>query len=483
MTPENGEYVSTVGASTESAPRSSAAPSRFLTGDGLPGTLTAVGIGLFATDDFSLLRSWGGGLLASPGWIPILLAAVIVLRRAHSVRNRWVLATLAGVWCYGLVLTAVTLPLVPSELLAQSTLGKAAKLLLTTAVLISMIIAGGLLTRHLKKWVLIGAVIAFSIMVISGLLSHFGIQFINNWSVIHSTVDTQMRVRGTRYEPSSLGGGILALGCLIAVLLPRPWGSIFLALTCVISYEVPESRGTTVVSVIGFVLSVVWFLIGGFAGRMPRLYLNAFAGLVAVAALLSSLGIDFLLGSQLWRDAGLANSLGSTSDATRSVWSAASFDTLLQYPFGMGYGAYLSWLPDVVRHAIAHLSGLFSSSTFRELRSTLSSGNDETLSPKTLPDVAVTYLGWVGLAASAVLYFVSARTSVRLGAKGGLAAFPAVVVVILVSTTYFWSVFSWDQMFFFGAILLGLAVDTEPRETYSLPGLESSANGRRKPSM
>lgn len=424
--------------------------------DAIPGMLVVLGLALFATDDVHMLRGYGGGLLASPGWIPILLSAALIARRTVSTSDRHALATTAAVWLYGVGLTFVTMFFVPSELLGQSTIGKSLKLAFTIAVLLSMVIAGGILTRRLRKWVFIGASVALAIMVVSALLGHLGVMVIDNWGAIHSSQNVQMRVRGTRIEPSSLGGGILTMGSLAAITARRSWGPFYLAVVCVVGVLVAESRGTMVVSIVGLIVTLVWFFASRAAPRISKPWLYSIAAVITAAVIVSTLGMDLLLSSPLWKQIGLANSGGSTSDATRAVFASVSRDTLAQYPLGMGYGAYLQWFPKLLDHASSQLSGAFPPEAFSELRSITGSANDSTLSAKNLPSVAISYLGWVGLAATATLYFVAIKSGSRQGGGSNRAAFPAVLIVVLVSATYFWSVFSSDQMFFFGAAILGL---------------------------
>lgn len=429
-------------------------------GETIPAVLVIIGVALFAFDDFSTLRKIGGGFLASPSWVPLLVATAMLFRRTVLGRDRPVLISLGVIWLYGLALTLVTIPFLPSSVHGEGIISKSIRLLLTIAVMLSMVVAGFILTRRLRKFVLVGAIAALAIMVITGALAHFGVSAIENWSVLHSSPNFQMRVRGTRFEASSLGGGILIIGALVALLVGHRRGLGILVVCGVLALAVPQSRGTTVVAASVIALSLIWLLIGGVIGRTRRWIVACLAVIGVIIALVLSLGIDLILSSQWWTDIGLSNSAGSTSDATRAAWSSVSVLTLMDYPFGMGYAAYLSWLPQLLSETATQLSRSFPASALLELRTTISATSDNTLSAKTLPAVLITYFGWCGLVATAVLFFAAIRRGIVFGSRGNLAVLPVSITVILVSATYLWSVFSWDQMFLFGAILLGLAPHT-----------------------
>ena len=450
----------------------------FFASDRLPAALVVIGLALFAFDDISALRQLGGGFLASPSWAPILLATAMVLHKTVQKSDRPLLISLGAVWLYGLVLTLATLPIIQNEIDSDSSLSKSLKLAVTFAVLLSMVLAGVVLVRRLRKWVLVGATIALAIMVITAVIAQLGYNGIDDWGVIHSAQNFQMRVRGTRFEASSLGGGFLVLGGLIALLVGGRRGILTVIAAAALALVITQSRGTMIVALCVIVIGAIWWFVGRRVSNARRWFGYLIAGVAVAAALFLSLGVDMVLSSQWWIDIGLANSAGSTSDATRAAWATVSAQTLTQYPAGMGYAAYLEWLPRMLREIVSGMTTQFPPEALLELKATILSDDDTTLSAKTLPAVAITYFGWIGLLSAGALYFFAVVKSTGSRGVFNLAALPVAAMLVLVSSTYLWSVFSWDQMFLFGALLLGAAPrsdrDDAVAETQSEGGLDFS---------
>lgn len=414
--------------------------------------LTVFGCALFAVDDVSTLRSLGGGLLASPGWIPILVAGWIAARDSRFRRLR-LSRVLGAIYSYGVLVTLLTLPFLASELLGESPINKSIKFMVSVGVWMLLLVSGAILSRLVPKAIQLGCAIALAGMTIGAILYHGGFPLVDQIDLLHSYPNFQQRVRSTRFEASSLGSGMIVCLGLIAIHSPRKLAVIGFSLGLVLIGQISESRGTTL-TVFVTLLAVpfaIWMQLrkAGLATVTTRFYSSG----IGVLAIILSFRLDYFLGSPLWSALGLKTE--GTSDASRSMWADASLSALAQYPFGMGYAAYLAWLPKLIENSTLSAVGQFSLRDLSEMINQSRAVSDATLSPKNLVGIAAVHLGVIGVLVVVALYSAVIKNAISSASVGFGSRFVVGISLIVVSSTYYTSVFSMDQAFLFGALAWG----------------------------
>lgn len=435
-------------------------------GAGLPanrhriaGSLAFVGAALLAFNDIAPLRAIGGGLLASPGWMPLVIATVLVFRDAKTPLTKTILKPLLLLLSLGCLVSVATLPFLPEELLGESPATKAIKLLVTMVIWCTIFLGAGLLMRTVRLWLLTGLLTAVAIMTVSAILGQLGLSMFEDLGFFHGTQNGQMRLRGTRFEASSLGAGLICCLSALALVLRGRMALVIMAVGFLSIQFLSRSRGTWVTVVIVLIVIGILYVVGRRVTRNNSWAERVLPWMTVVITLSLSFGLSFLVTSDIWVDLGLADGSGMTSETTRSVWAATTAISLLSFPLGMGFAGYLNWLPGVLSQATVQNTSSFHTAGFSELLAIINSADDALLSPKTLPGLLIVFFGWAGAAAAVALAFLAVRGGLNLSRSGLLAAPAAAFAVLLVSFTFASSVFSWDQ-----ALILGCFVAAAARE-------------------
>jgi hypothetical protein len=412
--------------------------------------LTAGGCALFAVDDVSNLRSLGGGLLASPSWIPILLAGWIASRSSQfrDMRHRGLLSAL---FMYGGIVTLFTLPFLTNEILGENPLIKGFKLMVSVGVFLLMLVAGGLLSRIVPKAIQFGCFVAIGLMTGGALMYHFGTPAIDQTELLHSYSNFQQRVRSTRFEASSLGSGLLVCMGLVFLFFRNKKAILGYCLGLLCIGMLAESRGTTLTVIVTLITVLIALWLRLLLRTTNDSVLRFWTFAVAVVAIVLSFRLDYFLESPIWSAVGLQTE--GTSDASRSMWADTSLAAVVQYPFGMGYAAYLEWLPAIVEQSTRTALDQFPIRDLAEMINQSLAASDATLSPKNLVGVAAVHLGVVGVAAIGLLYATVLRNSMDEFRFGNINRFVIAVSIMVLTSSYYSSIFSVDQAFLFGALV------------------------------
>lgn len=430
--------------------------------------LTACGCALFAVDDVSALRSVGGGLLASPSWIPILLAGWMASRSSHfrGIRHR---RLLSAIFAYGGTVTLCTLPFLADEILGENPLVKSLKFMVSVGIFLLMLVAGGLLSRIVPKAIQVGSLVAIVLMAGGALMYHVGIPVLDQTDLLHSYSNFQQRVRSTRFEASSLGSGLLVCTGLLFLFVRRKRAVIGYCIALVGIGMLAESRGTMLTLIVTLLAVPVALWLQSFGRKAADGALRFSAFSVAFIAIILSFRLDYFLKSPIWAAVGLRTE--GTSDASRSMWADTSLAALVQYPFGMGYAAYLEWLPTLVEQSTSAALDQFPIKDLAEMINLSLSASDATLSPKNLVGVAAVHLGVVGVLAVGLLYAAVLRRSVEMIRFGNINRFVVAASMLVLTCSYYSSIFSVDQAFLFGALAWVAAHPEDSSEVESSSGL------------
>ncbi|MGO4806120.1 hypothetical protein AB4089_13410 [Arthrobacter sp. 2MCAF15] len=414
--------------------------------------LTFAGCALFAVDDVAVFRGLGGGLLASPGWLPIIIAGFLASRDPRFRRLR-LSRVIIAVFSYGILITLITLPFLAADVLGENPIAKSIKVAVSVGVWLLMLVSGAILSRVVPRAVQAGAIAAIATMTLGALLYHLGYQGVDQNELIHSYQNLQQRVRSTRFEASSLGAGLIVCLGLIAMRSTRTMAVVLFPVGLIMIGVVAESRGTNLTIYVS--LLVIPFLIW-LKSRKADLTANVvlfWASVLAALAVVSSFRLDYFLGSALWSELGLKTE--GTSDASRSMWADASLAAVGQHPLGMGYAAYLEWLPKLVENSTRSALDFFPIRDLSEMINQSFAASDATLSPKNLVGIAAVFLGAVGVAMVGILYAATIKNSIHGTMSGESNRLIVGVSLVIVSSTYYTSIFSMDQAFLFGALAWG----------------------------
>jgi hypothetical protein len=250
-----------------------------------------------------------------------------------------------------------------------------------------------------------------------------------------------------------LGAGVLA-AVATATLRLRSVNGLYITAgaVLVLSFLMP-SRGTLVSGLAFAGAIVLWALARKlWAAPGPRpAYLAS--GVLALATLLGGFGLGYL--TPVLKQVGLSY---STSDAVRSVWSDAGMDAALHYPAGMGFAAYLDWLPPFVIASMDQFSGQFRRSDFTELVVQLGThGSSAGFSPKTMPALVGVHFGAIGLIVLVAMWAALGRRGVQAARAGYPMVLPAALALCVITATYFSSIYAWEQAVLLGALFGSVA--------------------------
>lgn len=428
------------------------------------GLLAALGCALLAVDDVAPLRALGGGIAASPAWIPLLASGLLLVRGSSIRSHRVLLLSLGAVAIFAIALTVATTPLDAPDTYGQSPAAKGARLCATLVIWLGVLLAGAIAIRAAPRYVAVGAGVALAIMILGAATYQLGWRGLDEWSLLHSSLNAQQRVRSTRFEASSLGAGMIVLSGLLVLSLRSGRLRILagaVGLLCTLSLT--ASRGTNLIAAGALVALVLLQILprrssSHLIGRARPWVSVAVAVALAAAAVAAALALGTLLTSPTWTALGISDRARGTSDATRAGWADVAGQVLVVAPLGLGLGNYLAETPALLSHAISRLSVAFGPAALAELTRSASGLSGVGVSPKTLPTLAAYYLGWVGLLGVLAAYARSIWTGLRCYADMRQAA-PLVLVAasVFASAGYYSSVFSWDQ-----ALLLGAAIAATP---------------------
>ena len=409
-------------------------------------TVSAVLLTLF--DDLNILREEGGSVAGSPAWIPLLGASLCVGRAARAKLPwrplRWILLVLLVT-----TVTSLLYVIIVGEAASPLATQKTVRLAANWCLILAAIIGAWFLSRTNPGLLAVSAALALTILLGIALIQIQSPQFLDGVGPIHAVPNIQQRVRATRFEASSLGGAALVLSAIACVRIPRRSGVVcFIALITMVQ-AITQSRGTLLVYLMAISLCFVFLTP---RGDDTQNHTGARGGMVKFLPLILiafSFAYGAILASDWWTAAGVSS---GTSDAARAVWSTVSASSLQQYPLGLGFAAYLDVTPDLLRNALILRQAEFGSAAFAELAPlSIPGGSDDLLSPKNLPNVAALYFGLPGILLLAWIYWKAATAVCQLSESPMLAL--AFSVLVMVQTTYFFTLVAWEQALLAGVLL------------------------------
>lgn len=306
--------------------------------------LLIAGAALLPFDDLGT-SSAGGSLTSAPAWIPFALLAVVLThwraKHAGSPRPR-VLILLMAMLGYGLVLTLGTLQFLPAEALGEDLALKGVKVGGTILAWILCVLAGWLAWRHLLPTLRVALLVALVITAAFAILATVGGP-LDAPGLLHEGVNFQQRVRGSRFEASSLGACLLILGGYLALTLSRRPAIASQAVLLPATFLLTSSRGSLVAA--GLIAVATCVALVRQPDQQERVHDHRVAGWAGIAAGLGgTFGLGWVVRSDTWRSLGLG---GGGSDATRSLWGDVAISTTLDHPLGVGFSG-LPWIRDAL---------------------------------------------------------------------------------------------------------------------------------------
>lgn len=406
-----------------------------------------LGVAMLPFDDLRIPGGVGGGMLASPAWVPFAVLGAAHLRttgfRAGVPRAVKELAALAF---YGLTISVVAL-LVSSDLSGRpDALSKTANNFIIFLVF-ALVIVGAFSVSHLRATWILGVLAAFVFLAVTSLLQSIVPGFLDGLGPLHRTPNVQVRVRATRFEASSLGSLLLILIGMFWALSKRKsaiWQGTVLV---IVAQSVTQSRGTLLVSGLLSLLALVMLILAPLNrrqhARVPVLLAMASVPMIA------SFYLSSVLSASFWRDLGL---VAANSDAMRGLWARAMGVSLIEHPFGLGFAEYLVQAPKLLLENAGDVSAVYGYSAVAAEMSPIVAGETDTLSPKTLPTIAAMYFGWLGVLFTFRLYYSLFKASWKQ-ASYEPSRLLAAVALVAVSASYFSSLFAWEQALLIGLLL------------------------------
>lgn len=399
---------------------------------------------LFAFDDIAFFANFGGPYLASPAWIAI----IPLIKRLKPIQLPK--STFLKLGFVLLVITCVSLfhySHISLTGVDQSILLKIIKNLLELLVYLVFVFLGFQLafkSDGRKSILLIGGAL-YATSAIGFLLEKYS-TYDAFEQLFHATTNVQQRVRGFRFEASSLGSSFLIASALILICLNgRKFLIAFLILVSAPLILV-ESRGYVLAVTIVIILCTFRLII--FINLRSEQFRSQRSWLEVGALLVMIFGLPLVVQANFW-----SKYSADVSDTTRSMWAIMIYFVLLHFPFGMGFGNSVVLLPKLISDEIVpYMQRNFVDGNYSEIAAILASKSDSGMYPKTLPGYIILVSGWLGAIVFLFIYIRMVRQCMMISPREGFPIYIGFFLLIAVSCTYFGSSFSWDQAFLFGAV-------------------------------
>ncbi|MEJ8278271.1 hypothetical protein [Pseudonocardia spirodelae] len=350
------------------------------------------------------------------------------------------------VWLYGIGLTVASLWLLPESIRGELLLAKSARVTIFVLLWILVLDTGFRALRLIPRTLAAVGILAFAILVLGGVLQAYSYVDLQAVSLLHATPDYAQRIRGTRFEPSSLGAGMLVAFGIFALQVRSKSVLMGCVLVVWLAVLVTQSRGTLITMYAVSTITAAILLCKEL--RMSRAFFRSTAIGATIVTLVLSFGLAYVVTSPFW-----AGFSAETSDATRSIWAAVGWKSVLQYPLGQGYVGGFEILPIMLADEIRELGSAFRLRDLEESAILASGNNDNALVPKTLPAILSTWFGVAGVAAVVAMVFSVSRVTANLFTREFRGAALSSIIFLLISSSYFTSPFSWEQPLILGALL------------------------------
>lgn len=398
-----------------------------------PSFFLFAGVVFFAFDDLGVFGT-SARVFQAPGWI--FLAAYVGLMwksRPRFSGRAWLVVLIC------ITITLLSLFVLPATARGEELAVKAGKVGLSLSAMWVCFSAGSIAFRRHRSVTSAAVCVLLTISIAGVFLS----DQLELSSLFHSTPNFAQRTRGLRFEASSLGAGILVFGALFCTLARSSAAKVTCVLIVIwtVSLYVP-SRGA-ITSIVIVVLLYFTALVFHWVHR--RAAANSFGVLVATSSLVLSFGLPFLVALSGWQ--GMSRDI---SDASRSVWAMASLQSLIIYPLGQGLAMPTVTLGSLLSLSATDLVGVFGYRNMTEVFSLAASNTDNALLPKTFPNIAAVYGGAVFLYAwLRCLVALNGRLFARIPMTSGILP---LIVLVVVSSSFYSSIFAWEQAFLFGVL-------------------------------
>lgn len=400
---------------------------------------------LLAFDDLRPFAAVAGGLGKSPAWIPLVIAA-FALPPPQGKRAMKIERGLTWLWLFGCASTLTVLLVVP-PVSEQDLFMKTIRVGINLLVFIVVVRTGLRASDHLPKFLILSFILAFAALTCGTIGGRLGVSIFDFEGPLHATPNFAQRIRGTRFEASSLGAGLLTAFGACALALRSRRALLLASLVPIAILVFTDSRGSLACALaITTVCVVTSFTREGDDRPARRRRINVLGLLLVLTCLVPAFALSALVTSSVW--SGMSASL---SDATRSIWAQASLSSLFHFPIGQGFAGPSYVLQPIFAAATEDLAGVFSIVDLEEATNLAQTTDLSSLSPKTLPAVVVVYFGAPGLVALVTAFWTFGVRAASPRAPVGYAV--AAFALVAVSSSYFSSPFAWDQALLLGALL------------------------------
>lgn len=403
------------------------------------------GLLLLPFDDLGGPFGIAGGLTKSPAWLPLCLAASLLPRSTG--RGRKFESRILQLWLLGNFITLVSLPFLPEVAKGESLLEKGIRVSIILAAYFGVMIAAMRAYQHVPQALKLGTIATTILFFLYAVVGYALPSLLESMQWLHSTPNYAMRQRGTRFEASSLGAGLLICVAMTILWLRGRFALVVALISLPIVLELTQSRGTLVASLATAATGILILLVNSRVVHSKG-FVGILSGLSIVCSLLFAFALQYLVTSELWKDLSKA-----VSDATRSIWADSALQSILNFPFGMGYAGPTFWMQDIFSKSLMGASTLFPFSDLSEAVGLVRTSESDAFSPKTMLALTGMYFGIPGVVAALVCFWRIISSWAASNSSTLLGFLPACILFVFVTSSYFSSPFSWEQPLLFGTLM------------------------------
>ena len=396
---------------------------------------------LLAFDDLLPGNRLGGSLLSSVGWVPLIILFYLLQKTPGELE---ILRIAKYFFFFAVMTSLVTSYIFPLHSKGENILIKACKVATDIIIFFYCFRTG---YRIQAKASSLLTLIGFVVLLVSfgGIyLSISGQTPFLDTNFFHSTPNLAYRLRGFSLESSTLASILVGGQFLLFFNSRRKFTILYWLILNLGLISLIPSRGFDVSFFVTLFLSILLvvrkFLPGSDSRGMSYFLLTFY------------LAISFFLGKVLTFSS-WAPLRRATSDATRSVWSALSLDSLFSYPAGCGFESAITCTLNQLPQTLARSSQTFSIQALQELQGLYYQNTDFAISPKTFFNLVAVYFGWPGVVLLSYLLFKNINNLFMSIKEGHLLRWITGTNLIVFSLTTYSGVTSWILALGFGALL------------------------------
>jgi hypothetical protein len=410
---------------------------------GFTGYLLFFSLGtLLAFDDVKLLALVGGQYASSPGYF-LLIPALAYLFSRNPAKSGYV-KRIGLTSIITLALSFYVFLFGPNEAFGQSVISKIFKNYTQVAAFLGFVVLGLKIAKDEScKKITLSIGLGMSLFTIVGIIADLsGFDFFDS---LHYATNYQQRLRGFRFEASSLASAVLMCLCFLIIYSHRKYVSIFALLILLLMINTIPSLGFYFVAIAVTVVFLVRIMF-----RRPGPW---FEGMFV---LFLYIGLVLVTETRLWSFRDL-----TISDTTRVFWLLLPLFSMIQFPFGIGFGNHLWVVPELANErVIPWMQQNLSFGNYSEIYGFLNQISDTSLYPKNLPSTAILHLGIFGLVLFLFLVRLVFRNALFKLSEGNHGFYLSSLIVSFTSVSFFGALNSWDI-----AILLGILFSIKIRNS------------------